>query len=535
MEAESYFHLITISTSWFFYNKFFIIMTEYGVIYAPFIVYLYSRWYDKLEDDNFNSIAVLSIKGLTVDIVVYLLLYGFAILPFININAEQLTYTNQNTGDNYKIEESIKMPMLWYGIDYITSSLTKSLKQTLPNNIEGIRGKIDAVKKINIKSQSVKIDISNFIRDCYSPALAKYQKMSIQGVPIKQIDWFGSEYFLKTEGFYKSCTANSSSPACGHIKPDGTTVNGNVDYPQGITTQNKSIDATNAVSCKAIWLGGVNLTNTANAKGLRKKIAKDLNVSTSQWIFTIGTRGYSLDRKIRDVLFVSEWQLMGLTGNADNKEDRDLGFIDSTVYAFKSFGTWQKSASLAYELEWATDFIKQYLPVTQALLLALVVIITPIVLLLGAVNLNMVIGLFLFYFTIRFLTVIWAVVAWLDDKLLYIIYGSAGNSAYETVISAASSFTTSGNVIVIGIMTLYILAPIIWFKLMSMAGGKAMSGAIDAGSSLSGQGGSATSLSGGGNGIQKGITSQIGKVRSKAGGIAKGVATKGVSKFKSGW
>ena len=60
----------------------------------------------------------------------------------------------------------------------------------------------------------------------------------------------------------------------------------------------------------------------------------------------------------------------------------------------------------------------QGLPIFQALLLFSIILLTPLALLLSGYSVRAVILIAVFYFTVSFWTVLWAVCAWLDDKVI---------------------------------------------------------------------------------------------------------------------
>lgn len=84
----------------------------------------------------------------------------------------------------------------------------------------------------------------------------------------------------------------------------------------------------------------------------------------------------------------------------------------------------------------------------------------------------------MYYLGVSFLTVVWAVVAFIDNNIMNILAGQdgqgAGSGVAETAAQIVAHTTLSGALISIATTFLYFQATNLWFNLMVKVGGKSM-------------------------------------------------------------
>jgi hypothetical protein len=116
--------------------------------------------------------------------------------------------------------------------------------------------------------------------------------------------------------------------------------------------------------------------------------------------------------------------------------------------------------------------IVAFLPIGLAVVKLIFVVLLPIILLVSALRVDVFVRLVVFYFAISFLTVIWAVAAFIDNNIMNILTGTGiGNDSASSIASELMGrTTTSGAMIALASSFLYYQMTTRWFQLMAMAG-----------------------------------------------------------------
>jgi hypothetical protein len=217
------------------------------------------------------------------------------------------------------------------------------------------------------------------------------------------------------------------------------------------------------VSCDQLW-------NTNG--GLRQTLLKEFNLEDDE------------DDEIRSYLQHSENAI-------DIETDKEMGSLFKNPINFL-IGTLATVASWLVEgiLEVVTTVIVAFLPIGKAIVMLIFVVLLPIVLLVSALRIDVFIGLLMFYFTVGFLTVIWAIAAFIDNNIMNILThtGNGNDSAAGLANEMLGRLSLVGALVGVASALLYYQITKIWFQLMGTTGkngmkeaGKAMDGANEAG------------------------------------------------------
>jgi hypothetical protein len=97
---------------------------------------------------------------------------------------------------------------------------------------------------------------------------------------------------------------------------------------------------------------------------------------------------------------------------------------------------------------------------------------------LSALRVDVFIGFLMYYFGISFLTIIWAIVAFIDNNIMSILMGGEGEGPGSGVVETAAQIvahtTLSGSLISIATTFLYYQATKKWLNIMEMIGASGM-------------------------------------------------------------
>jgi len=475
--------------SWEFYNRFFNVLTDYGVIYLPLLIFLYRNWLseDILGKDANQTIVAMSVKRMLVSVTTFFFIFYLAfspIVPLSVVNNQKAAHPipvydstfNQNlksAGGDFLDSTMIpktRLPLLWAGMDIFTHVTTKAFLDALPKTAGDVRGAIaETIKHDGIKNSDTASQYNNFYNQCYTLAKGKLSILKDRKKwwtgRAADANWVGSEFFLHTEGFYKPCPPSS---AC---------------YKQALSTPD-GFYYSESLSCESAW--------GDNNSGLKEKLMKE---------FKIKNRGgaFSVNKLLKDRL---ESKV-----TISRQTQKGGGWFEGNWFSFNTITTIVKDI-LAVLGAWIAEFILEitttaiiaFLPLGQAITLAFFVIVLPITMLMSALSISVFIRFLMYYFAISFLTVIWAVVAFIDNNIMSILAGGAGtgpgSGITETASQIVSHTTLTGSLISIATTFLYYQATKKWLSLMEMAGSQGAKEASSAMDEVGSAGNSASKVAG---------------------------------------
>jgi hypothetical protein len=271
-------------------------------------------------------------------------------------------------------------------------------------------------------------------------------------INVEEYDWVGGSFYLENAGFYKPCTK-------GNQCYDSPLI------PFGITAKFNGAE----VSCDQLW-------NTNG--GLKQTLLQEFNLEDDE------------DDEIRSYLQHSENAI-----DIETDKETDTLFKNPSNWLI---GTLATAASWLVEgiLEVVTTVIVAFLPIGQAIVMLIFVVLLPIVLLVSALRIDVFIGLLMFYFTVGFLTVIWAIAAFIDNNIMNILThtGNGNDSAASLANEMLGRLSLVGALVGVASALLYYQITKIWFQLMGTTGknvtkeaGQAMDDAKGAGDKVGSQ------------------------------------------------
>ena len=458
--------------SWEFYNRFFNVLVDYGIVYLPLLIFLYQNWLseDVLGKDANQTIVSMSVKRMLVSVTLFFFLFYLAfspIVPLSMVNNQKAQNPipaydsdfNRNlkkAGDKFLAHDiEIKLPFMWAGMEIFTHTVTTAFLNSLPKTAGDIRGEMaTAIKHSDIKESDTAHQYNNFYNRCYSKAKGKLSIIKKEEKwwtgRVAGANWVGSGFFLHTEGFYKPCLPGNACYKKAPSTPDG------FYYSEGL-------------SCQSAW--------GDNNSGLKEKLLKEFHIKKKGGAFSVDIL---LKNRLRNkVSMVRQTQEGG-------------GWFEGSWFSFNTITTIAKDV-LAIIGAWITEFFLEitttaiiaFLPLGQAIALAFFVILLPVAMIVSALRVEVFISFLVYYFTISFLTVIWAIVAFIDNNIMNILSGNTGTGVGSGVAETASQIVThttlTGSLISIATTFLYYQATKKWLDLMAMTGAQ---GAREASSTM---------------------------------------------------
>jgi len=158
------------------------------------------------------------------------------------------------------------------------------------------------------------------------------------------------------------------------------------------------------------------------------------------------------------------------------------------------------------------DALKQALPMIQALLQMMIIIVIPVLMMFSAYEPKTIVTISFALFALQFITFWWALAGWLDDRLITILYSNLaeGGLASGQPIADFLSSPRDGWIMNMVLGMMYLVFPGFWVGMMSWVG-------INLGGVMS-------------NMLEK-ASSGAQNAGEQGGAIAKDIASKGISKI----
>ncbi len=481
MQVHSYLELATTAIGWYIANGISEILVQSGLVFVPILVALLRNWIEPMRSQEAKVAAVVSLRRMEHDAAIALIVIVFCFLPAVPIDPTEIEYEDVHldkvvtAGDpdvpymrhRHSVDE-IRIPLAWWFIYEVSSVSTNAVLEVIKQLGEPatLRPLLRRIGKINIEDEILLSEMRRFRRDCYDPSLAKYQN-SENPPPAKNlledVDWLGSRIFANTPGYYKRCL---NVDACGTGYYSTTPMSqwrnaGDADFYQPSQPY-----------CN-IWWNHSDL-------GLRQKILNEL-IRVAPWFKedvdrlkkrqqnskTLGPEASDHeDRFLRR--FVSQAPRIKTQRADDNQTFRffstDIFSVDGVQQILGSIGALIASTILHIAME----LIVIGLPMLQALMLMMLYVSIPLLVPYAVVHPIILIRLVLILFALRFVSAIWGIAEFLDEKLIDAMYPDSSFLEFGLSGSAAD--------VVFGLVTLfsYLTLPLAWFYLVGIIGSSAI-------------------------------------------------------------
>ena len=481
MQVNSYLELATTAMGWYIANGISEILVQSGLVFIPLLVALLRNWIEPLRSQEAKLAAVVSLRRMEQDAVIALLVIVFCFLPAVPIDPTQIKFEDIHqekvitAGDpdapymrhSHSVNE-VRIPLAWWFVYEVSSVTTNAVIDVIRQLGEpaALRPLLRRVGKINIEDEKLLSEIRRFRRDCYDPSLAKYQNSeNPQGTKnlLEDVDWLGSRIFVNTPGYYKRCL---SIEACG------TGYYSKTPMSQWRSFSNTDSYRPGQPYCNIWW--------SHSDLGLRQKILKEL-IRVAPWfkedVERIKKRQKSSKKQNLKSSDHEDRFLRRFTSQAPriktHRADENLTFKFFSTDIFSVDGIQQIMGSIgaliaSIVLHIAMELIVIGLPMLQALMLMMLYISIPLLVPYAIVNPILLIRLVLILFALRFVSAIWKIAEFLDEKLIDAMYPDSSVLEFGFNGSAAD--------VVFGLVTLfsYLTLPLAWFYLVGIIGSRAI-------------------------------------------------------------
>ncbi len=480
MSVDSYFELATTLIGWHIANAIAQLVVASGLVFIPIGVALYRNWSQPMRSQESRNAAPVSLRRMEQDVAIALIAIVIFFLPAVSIEPGQIRYDRLSDGavhtaadrdvpyfENTRRDGHFKVPIFWWLTVEVSALVTKSVVEAVDwlGKPAGLRPALMRIGKIQLTDEALLQELRDFRADCYEPSLAKYQKNTQNTQPsnlVQSVDWLGSHIFLTTPGYYRHCP---------QVAVCGTSYHARAAMPPWLSASPSVVVAAGKPRCDAWW--------SQPQRGLRAKLLVQLH-QEAPWLqgdldriakrktgsnsVTVAQQVIEHEDRFLRRLISQAPQVM--TERADRSKSlywysKNLFSIDGIQQLIASGGALIMSAVFHIAME----LILIGLPMVQALMLMLTYITLPLVVPYAMVNPSIIVRSILILFSLRFISALWALAEFLDEKLLETLYpdasilefGGSGSSA-DIVLSLVTLFS-------------YLSLPVGWFLLMGSLGG----------------------------------------------------------------
>ncbi|NVZ63590.1 conjugal transfer protein TraG N-terminal domain-containing protein [Pseudomonas gingeri] len=457
---------------WIINNGIWDMIQDTGLFALPFAIIVIREWLKvRGEGADEGNKGVLSLARIETSIYVGYVVVALCGVPAVNVSFDTLqfdqtraqqcqynlpapTATGWNTSFSSLAGKSAQMPVWWAFMHALSKAFTNGAVAAIPcgTDLRQMRMEVDNTR---INNPLLAQEVADFTHDCYGPSRARLFMRQPDIVAEKDkagllsdLSWIGSHYLLNTAGYYDtdySKTPRTSWPYDATRDAGLPQVPGGGGYP----------------TCKQWWSdGSIGLKDR-----LLAQVDPDLMTKFLGW-----AKWMSSDQVNESIIR----QLVSPSKQVQGDVYSDYGGqIGGTVWngASRATGTLGVAlGSLGYFP--AMDMVRQALPMVMAFLKMAMVICIPIVLIVGAYQLNVAMTVTIVFFALIFVDFWFQLARWIDSTILDALYGSGSpHLSFDPVMGLNTATQDAILNFVMGSM--FIILPMFWIGALGWAGIKA--------------------------------------------------------------
>jgi hypothetical protein len=496
MGVQGYLSLYTILLGWKVYDGLWDIITQLGLILLPFAFIAIRSFLNPFLSMGAKDAGTIGARRFVLSIFGALFILINAGAPMVKLSPHILHYqplcsksgkiaTPGNTGTTYDsilpVPDNIKVPLYWYFVLAVSNGLTNQAMQIISCQPVDLRSLQNELNLTTIQDTNLKAETVRFYNECYLPAYNKFVENSDKQVQQSTIDaalkkygqddigWIGSMTFQVVPGFYDAYYA--SKPVVGFAYDSNNPhdqIDGQVNTPKW-----------SAPLCLNWW----NMPSVGLREKLYNQFSNNLKAELGQIDYHFqGDEILTQDAAIRAVLEKSTGG--GFINKGYSSEE------DSRTGVNNFYGKWIGKAyidKLAAEEYPKIHILVNMLPIIQAVLLFVVIMLLALALPMSGYSIGFCATATVFLFSITFCSFLWHAITWFDQFLLQAMYGATDIGKYNDPVRLVYNLTENAlnpekNLVDITISIMYVVVPFIWMGVTGWAGiavGQAMHGLTD--------------------------------------------------------
>ncbi|AZC24794.1 conjugal transfer protein TraG N-terminal domain-containing protein [Pseudomonas sessilinigenes] len=456
---------------WLINNGIWDMISDTGLFALPFLIIVVREWIKvRQEGADEGNKGVLSLARIETQLYIGYVVVSLCAIPVMSVGFDTLQFdqtrakqcqvllpapsdTGWNTTFSSLTGKSARIPIWWAVMHSLSKGLNSGAVAAIPcgTDLRQMRMDVDAIR---IDNPLLAQEVADFTHDCFGPSRARlFMRQpdlgSITKDPktLQDLNWIGSRFLLNTSGYYDTDYSKTPRTAWPYDakRDDGLPqVTGGGGYP----------------TCKQWWSDG--------SIGLRDRLQAQVDptlmnkfLGWAKWL----SKDEVTDSMIRQVVSPSSQV------NGDVYSDYG-GQIGGTMWngLARAGGTLGVGVgSLAYFP--GMDIVRQALPMVMAFLKMAMVICLPLVLIIGAYQLNVAMTMSVVFFALIFVDFWFQLARWVDSTIIDVLYGSGSpHLSFDPVMGLNT--TTQDAILNFVMGAMFIILPTFWVVALAWAGVK---------------------------------------------------------------
>ena len=470
MTANSFLEYFLVLFGWMLNNALWNILISTGLFALPLVFKVLGIWLKVREEgaDEGNK-GVLALPRVEHAMYVSFCVMLFCCIPLLPVDISTIKFdtsrakqcgvsvpTPQNSGYKGLVNDfdgkTAEVPVWWYMLHMVSKGITQAMIASIPCGDQLRQMRFD-VQNTKIRDPIVLQEVQDFADQCYSRSYFKLKNSNSQlsDATINAVGWIGSSYFLNTSGYYDYYTSTSprSQWPYDNARDSGYPDVGKGGYP----------------TCKQWWSDGTN--------GLKARVLANIDESTKAEL----QRKFSTDEWEEMALrWLVSPRNVGLSGGSGDtyavgSSDMTSGLTGNVTRLVSTLGVGMKQA----EALPGFDALKQALPMIQALLEMMIIIVIPVLMMFSAYEPKTVVTISFALFALMFITFWWELAGWLDDRIITILYQTMAEQGMMNLSAPLAEFMSSprdGWIMNMVLGMMYVIFPAFWVGSLGWAGAR---------------------------------------------------------------
>ncbi len=455
MGVQGYLSLYTTVFGWLQYQNLWDLMTQTGLIYAPFLVMIVRNFYGPVTSQMAKGASSTALHRTVLDVGMMTLVVMVAAVPMVNLNPSKLHYTplceqrnktvtGSHSGttydDTFVLPTSVKVPVWWYAVIAFSNGLTNAAMVGTPcnPNFSDLQTTLDLS---SIQDPALRNAVDEFYNECYVPARSKFLRENPEAPTVSEAgdrsdtEWMGSHTYDSTPGYYD--TLKATQPVPGFAYSPSRDFEYTVAPTWGTPT------------CKQWW--------DDSTQGLHERL---LNAFPPKGWQKLENLGYPKDSSVVQDKTIKA--LLSHSAVEGGSPDYTSTHPVAKVGAYA--GVWLVKLTYYPMLVALTDA----LPMLQGILLAALYMLLPMGLVFSRYRVSFIVVASLAIFSVTFWSYLWYLANGLENVLLPAMYPGT------TMLWQMSSNTE--RIMTLVMSGMYIGFPMVWSVMMGWFGQQALAG-----------------------------------------------------------
>lgn len=463
-----YFEMYATYIGWFFYNETARFIIESGLL-AVIPIWVFVQSYIRTKESGLNlnwTVNDVATKSIYVGFFVI-----FFFLPWIQLDPSEVVFQKKD-GEAVNIEvndssfrnnfnatefNNVRVPLGWYALMSITGGINTQLISMFPN-VNNLREELMYVNSVRLNDPRLAKEARRFHDECYTKAVNYFKNSETTDNPLEFYDedegvlWAGAKTITELYGSWSACTENCAPVFRADRPVEGFSVDPRVDidpeYAQGGETSGRPL-------CSVWW------------PRLKDSIYAEISEDQLSSLDAVSDQIVGFNEEKRKTFLVRE----AMTDvNSQEFSSPNTQYADDRMFG-GWFASWFSGGAVKYEqvkTSGAVYAVVRSLPLIQGLILLVLYFSMPLLMFFGRLSLKACLGIFIGYFTVRFLTVLWQLAYWIDQFFIGSNLPPEANDA--GVFESISGGTLDRAYLEFMLLSSYVVIPLVFSLFMGWVG-----------------------------------------------------------------